>query len=69
MEQGASVTGMKTKRILTQRRLFAIGLLIFETTDLSCHLLLKTFAPTRERRPQYRGARAEVIGKISDMAN
>jgi hypothetical protein len=59
MEQGASVTGMKTKRILTQRRLFAIGLLIFETTDLSCHLLLKTFAPTR----------AEVIGKISDMAN
>jgi hypothetical protein len=29
----------------------------------------QTLAPTRERQPKYRGARTEVIGKISDMAN
>jgi hypothetical protein len=29
----------------------------------------KTFAPITERLPKYRGARTEVIGKISDTAN
>jgi hypothetical protein len=41
-----------------------------ETTDLSCHLSQKRdLRATTERRPQYRGARTEVIGKISDTAN
>ncbi len=38
-------------------------------TDLSCHLCLISFAPFKERRQKYRGARTEVIGKISYMAN
>jgi hypothetical protein len=46
----------------------ATGLRSSEATDLSCHLLLETLAPTRERPPKYRGARTEVIGKISDTA-
>jgi hypothetical protein len=46
----------------------ATGLRSSEATDLSCHLSLCSFAPTRERPQEYRGARAGVIGKISDTA-
>jgi hypothetical protein len=46
----------------------ATGLRSSEATDLSCHLLHLAFAPKRERPKEYRGARTEVIGQISDTA-
>jgi hypothetical protein len=40
-----------------------------QATDLSCHLSHVASAPFKERPTKYRGARTEVIGKISDIAN
>ena len=52
-----------------QEEFFPTGARFSEATDLSCHLPLVAVAPFQERLAKYRGARTEVIGKISYMTN
>ena len=52
-----------------QEVFFPTGARFSEATDLSCHLSLVSLASFQERPTKYRGARTEVIGKISYMTN